>query len=100
MSHDQLIELAFGLEMSQQRFIWVVRSPNDESANAAFFEVQSEKDPFGFLPEGFLERTKQRGLVISSWAPQIEVLSHGSTGGFLTHCGWIQSSRVSSMAYQ
>ncbi|KAK3184584.1 hypothetical protein Dsin_031870 [Dipteronia sinensis] len=39
LSHDQLIELAFGLEMSQQRFIWVVRSPNDESANAAFFKV-------------------------------------------------------------
>ncbi|TXG62573.1 hypothetical protein EZV62_009567 [Acer yangbiense] len=97
LSHDQLIELAFGLEMSQQRFIWVVRSPNDESANAAFFEVQSVKDPFGFLPEGFLERTKQRGLVISSWAPQIEVLGHGSTGGFLTHCGW--NSILESVVY-
>ncbi|KAK2650709.1 hypothetical protein Ddye_018198 [Dipteronia dyeriana] len=97
LSHNQLIELAFGLEMSQQRFIWVVRSPNDESANAAFFKVQSEKDPFDFLPDGFLERTKQRGLVISSWAPQIEVLGHGSTGGFLTHCGW--NSILESVVY-
>ncbi|CAL5396868.1 unnamed protein product [Camellia sinensis] len=74
--------------MSGQRFLWVVRSPNDKSANAAFFTAQSQNDPFGFLPEGFLERTKGRGLVVQSWAPQIEVLRHHSTRGFLTHCGW------------
>ena len=27
-------------------------------------------------------------LVVSTWAPQIQVLGHGSTGGFLSHCGW------------
>ncbi|XP_059633888.1 hydroquinone glucosyltransferase-like [Cornus florida] len=88
LSSEQLNELAFGLEMSGQRFLWVVRSPNDAAANAAFFSVQSQDDPFGFLPDGFLDRTKERGLVVHSWAPQVEVLSHGSTGGFITHCGW------------
>ncbi|GLT53671.1 hypothetical protein SLA2020_269280 [Shorea laevis] len=44
--------------------------------------------PFDFLPDGFLERTKGVGLVVPSWAPQVQVLKHGSTGGFLTHCGW------------
>ncbi|KAI8028032.1 Hydroquinone glucosyltransferase [Camellia lanceoleosa] len=73
LSHDQLNELAFGLELSSQRFLWVVRSPNDKSANAAFFIAQSQNDPFSFLPKGFLERTKGRGLVVPSWAPQIEV---------------------------
>ncbi|XP_059443376.1 hydroquinone glucosyltransferase-like [Corylus avellana] len=88
LSCEQLHELALGLEMSGQRFVWVVRSPHEKAANATYFSVQSIKDPFPFLPGGFLERTKGLGLVVPSWAPQVQILKHASTGGFLSHCGW------------
>ncbi|KAK4551259.1 hypothetical protein RGQ29_032435 [Quercus rubra] len=89
LSCDQMKELALGLELSEQKFLWVVRSPNNELAQAAYFSDQTlDNNPLSFLPEGFIERTKEQGLVVPSWAPQAQVLSHGSTGGFLSHCGW------------
>ncbi|KAF2291217.1 hypothetical protein GH714_020707 [Hevea brasiliensis] len=43
LSYNQINELALGLEMSQQRFLWVVRSPNDSVANATFLVCKAKK---------------------------------------------------------
>nr|CAD1834045.1 unnamed protein product [Ananas comosus var. bracteatus] len=41
---------------------------------------------------GFLwVRTAGRGLVVPSWAPQVEVLRHAAVGAFVSHCGWNSS---------
>ncbi|KAI7754495.1 hypothetical protein M8C21_012820 [Ambrosia artemisiifolia] len=82
-----LKEIAKGLEMSGVRFLWVVRSPPSNKKEDRFLPPP-EPDLDVLLPEGFLERTKDRGLVVKKWAPQVAVLNHKSVGGFVTHCGW------------
>ncbi|KAG4952440.1 hypothetical protein JHK85_046307 [Glycine max] len=81
-SRTQLREIAIGLEKSEQRFLWVVRSEFEEGESA---EPPSLEE---LLPEGFLDRTKEKGMVVRDWAPQAAILSHDSVGGFVTHCGW------------
>ncbi|KAI3992265.1 hypothetical protein MKX01_029986 [Papaver californicum] len=90
LSAEQLTELALGLEMSEQKFLWFLKrpTPSDKATSASYLSAQSIEELFEVLPEGFLNRTRNSGLVISSWAPQIQILNHSSTGGFLSHCGW------------
>lgn len=89
-SEDQIRELAIGLEKSEQRFIWVVRAA--DMADAA-----KSDDTMVRLPVGFEERVKGRGLIERRWAPQVEILGHIATGGFMSHCGWNSSMESISM---
>jgi coniferyl-alcohol glucosyltransferase len=82
LSAQQITELAWALELSQQRFIWVLRPPSKHKGC---------NDVLAYLLDGFLDRTQNLGLVVTQWAPQAEILGHGSIGGFLSHCGWNSS---------
>lgn len=90
LSAEQMTELAYGLELSGKRFLWVARPPSEAKASGSFFETGcgDAEDPASFLPDGFLDRTRGLGVVTVSWAPQVAVVSHPSVAGFVTHCGW------------
>ncbi|KAK7852317.1 beta-d-glucosyl crocetin beta-1 [Quercus suber] len=79
-------EIAHGLELSKVDFIWIVRFPVGE-------KIKLGKA----LPEGFLERVGERGIVVEDWAPQAKILRHSSIGGFVSHCGW--SSVIESIKF-
>ncbi|KAJ7539871.1 hypothetical protein O6H91_11G112800 [Diphasiastrum complanatum] len=76
----QIQEIELGLKASDQPFLWVLHSP----------PVSQSSEPASFcgLPGVSQSRVSGRGLILSCWAPQQLILSHPSTGGFMTHCGW------------
>ncbi|ESQ48908.1 hypothetical protein EUTSA_v10020723mg [Eutrema salsugineum] len=76
MDESEFLEIAWGLRNSNQPFLWVVRPGSIRGTE--WIEI---------LPKGFIESIEGKGKIVK-WAPQIEVLSHRATGGFLTHCGW------------
>ncbi|KAL5699847.1 hypothetical protein ACHQM5_030688 [Ranunculus cassubicifolius] len=67
---SELAALAQALEESRVAFLWSLK--DNQKIH---------------LPDGFLDRTSDRGMV-APWVPQSKVLEHESTGVFVTHCGW------------
>ncbi|KAM7500145.1 hypothetical protein LguiA_024559 [Lonicera macranthoides] len=80
-TNEQIDEIAIGLERSGQKFIWVLR----DADKGDLFDENVRK--FN-LPKGYEERIEGRGIVVRDWAPQLEILAHSATGGFMSHCGW------------
>lgn len=74
---EELGELAKALAESAWPFIWVIQPDTGGPGGAT-----------DYFPQELDERVGTRGLIVTGWAPQLLILSHRSTGGFLSHCGW------------
>lgn len=72
LSQQDLTELAHGIELSGLPFFWALKNLKEGSLE---------------LPDGFEDRTKDRGIVWKTWAPQLKILAHGAIGGCMSHCG-------------
>ena len=66
---EELTAIAEALEASGIPFLWSLKENFQK-----------------FLPNEFLERTKEHGKVLP-WVPQAQVLAHESVGVYITHCG-------------
>lgn len=88
---DEYDELADALGESNWQFIWVIQPGSGKPGPPANFlggkPVPNAREE-GYYPQGLQEKVGNRGLIIKGWAPQLLILGHPSTGGFLSHSGW------------
>ncbi|KAK1272948.1 Anthocyanidin 5,3-O-glucosyltransferase [Acorus gramineus] len=80
LSEAQIKELARGLERSGFRFMWVVKMK--------IVDKEDEEGLEGLFRDGFMERVKERGLVVKHWVEQGEILAHRAVAAFMSHSGW------------
>ncbi|KAL8147317.1 zeatin O-glucosyltransferase-like [Apium graveolens] len=83
LTDKQIHAIAVGLENSGQKFIWILR----DADKGDIFTGDVRKAE---LPTGYEDRILEagQGMIVRDWAPQLEILAHTSTGGFMSHCGW------------
>ncbi|KAL0923774.1 hypothetical protein M5K25_007847 [Dendrobium thyrsiflorum] len=81
----ELEELAAGLEESGRSFIWAIK-PDARQHEPDGRPIVSNGS--GYSADEVEKRVQGRGMIIRGWAPQLAILSHSSTGGYVCHCGW------------
>uniref|UniRef100_A0A0D3FYS6 Glycosyltransferase n=1 Tax=Oryza barthii TaxID=65489 RepID=A0A0D3FYS6_9ORYZ len=92
-----VLYVSFGTTSSlNQRFIWVLR---DADRGDIFAEDSGEiSSRHAKLLRKFTQHNEgSTGLVITGWAPQLEILAHDATAAFMSHCGW--NSTMESLSH-
>ncbi|QCE12642.1 UDP-glucosyltransferase [Vigna unguiculata] len=74
IDHNQLKELALGLDLLNKPFLWVVNSCDSNRVNNSYSD----------------EFHGSKGRIVN-WAPQKKVLNHPAIACFISHCGWNSS---------
>ncbi|XP_057478164.1 UDP-glycosyltransferase 89B2-like [Actinidia eriantha] len=82
---EEYVQLAGALGESKWPFIWVIQPGSGRHGPP---QPGSDPSEESYYPHGLDTKVGDRGLIIRGWAPQLMILSHPSTGGFLSHCGW------------
>ncbi|KAL2632423.1 hypothetical protein R1flu_017109 [Riccia fluitans] len=77
---EQMQEIAFGLEGSEKSFLCAFHA-------AAKTPQYPTGNIFDVISSDCISRTKERGLFVQGWVPQLQILGHPAIGGFLSHCG-------------
>ncbi|GJN26776.1 hypothetical protein PR202_gb14735 [Eleusine coracana subsp. coracana] len=90
---EQIVELAAALRDCNHRFVWVLR---DADRANVFADSNGDTRHAKFLSD-FTKETEGKGMVITGWAPQLEILAHSATAAFVSHCGW--NSTIESMSH-
>ncbi|KAK4491648.1 hypothetical protein RD792_002411 [Penstemon davidsonii] len=76
LQKNQFQQLVLGFELTGLPFLVALRPPSG---------VDSIEEA---LPNGFKERTQERGIVYGGWVSQQLLLKHPVVGCFVTHCGY------------
>lgn len=79
LNDDQINGIALGLELSGLPFILVLNFPANVDAQTELLRA---------LPEGFIDRVRDRGIVHTGWVQQQLILAHNSVGCHVCHSGF------------
>ncbi|KAK3446554.1 hypothetical protein EUGRSUZ_A02238 [Eucalyptus grandis] len=93
LSRSELAEMARGLADCGQPFLWAVELSSAHDGDITQLIPRGE-ELLCAATDCHPNAPSMRGLVVA-WAPQEEVLAHGSIGCFWTHNGW--NSTLESM---
>ncbi|KAL6657428.1 hypothetical protein ACP70R_005208 [Stipagrostis hirtigluma subsp. patula] len=94
LRQEQVRELAAALRDSNQRFVWVLRDADRADMREA---AESHARLAAAASELGDATARGVGVVVTGWAPQLEILAHGATAAFVSHCGW--NSTVESLSH-
>ncbi|KAL9228347.1 hypothetical protein vseg_003938 [Gypsophila vaccaria] len=80
LNDEQITELTLGLELTKMPFILVL--------NFGLNEFDSNGKLNAALPDRYRERVQDRGVVITGWVQQQQILEHKNVGCYINHCGF------------